>query len=323
MKRLQIFLLCLSFMALPTAHAADPAATLVSAGGATGGAGFITLTTMAKVVKDKYGKVDISVTPGAYIGNIQRVDKGDMDLGATANTLSLAGTKGLPPFKSPMKNYYSLFNVQESVLYFIIVPQDFPVDTVPDLLAKKIPVNLCTLAPGSQTELVFREAFKVLGVTWDDLRGWGSKLNFVTWGDAVSLFKDGHANMVLAATQGKAGWIMELANSRKLKFLHWGPDLPKIHKAMGTFSQDIPANSFEGVSYPVTAIGDGQEVVINAKIKDDLAYALTKAVAEGEETMRSSRAGYDFRAAKMSQGLGAPIHPGALRYYKEKGYVEK
>jgi TRAP-type uncharacterized transport system substrate-binding protein len=93
MKGKTLFIVLLSialvFMAaLPAmAKGKDVSAVLRSAGDAVGGVGFVMLTALTKVVTDAYPKIRITVIPGGWVGNIARVNSGEVDLASTSNTL--------------------------------------------------------------------------------------------------------------------------------------------------------------------------------------------------------------------------------------------
>ena len=215
-----------SFTAMPSATAgSDVSAVLRAGGGAVGGAGFVMLTGVSKIVGDAYPKISTTVVPGGWVGNITRVNKGELDLASTANTLCGLAEKGISPLDKPLPNVRALFSVQDTMYYFMYARKDFAADSVEELIEKKLPARICTLSPGSVTEMQFRNALASKNVTWDDIKKWGGKVNFVKWGDAVSLIKDGHADLICSAALGKAGWAMELATVREMKVLKWSKSL--------------------------------------------------------------------------------------------------
>ena len=70
-------------------------------------------------------------------------------------------------------------------------------------------------------------------------------------------------------------------------------------------------------------IASSGEIIINSKVPDKVAYAIVKAMAEGAEDYRNHHAAFkDFTAKGMPHGIFLPLHPGAAKYYKEKGYLK-
>jgi hypothetical protein len=325
LKIMVLILMLVTFSAIPAATAgSEVSAVLRAGGGAVGGAGFVMLTGVSKIVGNAYPKVSITVVPGGWVGNITRVDSGELDLASTANTLCGLAENGIAPLDKPIPNGRALFGVQDTMYYFMYARKDFPADSVEELIAKKMPARVCTLAAGSVTEMQFKNALAARNVTWDDIKQWGGKVNFVTWGDAVSLIKDGHADLICAAALGKAGWAMELATVRDMKVLKWSPELlAAINKKTGTKTASMPGGLYQGIDYAVDCPASSGEIIINAKVSDEVAYAIVKAMAEGAEEYRGHHAAFkDFTAQGMATGIFLPLHPGAAKYYKEMGYLK-
>jgi len=322
---LALLVMMVSFSVPPAATAgSDVSAVLRAGGGAVGGAGFVMLTGVSKIVGDAHPKISITVVPGGWVGNITRVDKGELDLASTANTLCGLAEQGLAPLDKPFPNVRALFSVQDTMYYFMFARKDFPADSVEELIAKKLPVRVCTLSPGSVTEMQFRNALASKNVTWDDIKKWGGKVNFVKWGDGVSLIKDGHADLICAAALGKAGWAMELATVRDMKVLKWSPELlDAINQKTGTRTATMPAGLYKGIDYTVDCPASSGEIIMNSKVSDKVAYSIVKAMAEGATEYRNHHAAFkSFAAEGMPTGLFLPLHPGAAKYYKEMGYLK-
>ena len=298
-------------------------ATLKAGGGAVGGVCFVMLTGVNKVVSSAYPKISMTVVPGGWVGNITRVNTGELDLASTANTLCTLAEKGIAPMDKGFPNVRALFGIQDHMFYFMFARKDFPVNSVGEIIKKKYPVRLCTLSKGSVTELTFRTALSHKNVTWDDIKKWGGKVNFVRWGDAVSLVKDGHADLICAAGIKKIGWAMELSTVRDMKVLKWERGfLDYASKNLGTVTRTMKGGLYRGIDYGVDCPSSSGEIIINSTVSNEVAYAIVKAMAEGAGDYRNHHAAFSsFTAKGMPKNIGLPIHPGALKYYREKGYL--
>ncbi|MBN1106847.1 MAG: TAXI family TRAP transporter solute-binding subunit [Deltaproteobacteria bacterium] len=307
----------------------DPktSAVLKALGASPGGVGFVLLTAMAKVVKDTYPRVEITVVPGGFVGNIPRVDKGEGDLGSTTVDLCAMAEKKKEPFHDlQIKNAMALLNVQNPFNYFVIVRKDLPVDTVGDLFTKKLPIRLCTLNKGTATELVYRNIFAAKGMTWGDIsEKWKGRLSFVSWADAVNLIKDGHADGILAVGADKIGWAMDLAHARQIKVLKWDKDiLDMVREKFGLGIGALPANAFPGVDKDVVVPFSPCEVVVNRRVPGKVVHAILTAMQEREKEFAATHSGLaNFKAVNMAKNLGLPLHPAASEYYKARNLPMK
>lgn len=331
MKRRNKFwlLVCVLFFAAgllipPDGHAAGPdpkmSAVLKAGGGAVGGVGYMVMTGMSKVVKSAFPRIDITVVPGGWVGNLFRVNSGEMDIGSTTTAMcSLAAAKKAP-FDKDLPNIRSLYSTQDRLYYFAIVSNDVPVDSLRELFQKKPAIRLCTINKGTTTELMWRNVFESQGVTWEDIPKWGGKMNFVAWGDAVNLVKDGHADGILAVGVRKIGWAMDLVNARKMKILKWDDELlDMLNKKFGFGQDDIPANTYPGITESIMCPTDSGAVIVNSKVPDKVVEAVLTALADNAKSYQSHHAALaNFKAEGMAKGLMLPLHPAALKFYKSR-----
>jgi len=318
--------LVLSFAGISTAADPDPkkvSAVLKAGGGTVGGVGYVMMTGMSKVVKDAYPRLDISVVPGGWVGNIPRVDKGELDIAhTTVAAASMAKMVKNPPFDKALPNAKSIFSTQEKLYYMAFVRKDFPANTLEDIFKKKIPARLCTLALGNLTELMWRHFFLHYKTTWEDVSSkLGGKMNFVAWADAVNLVKDGHADGILAVGTEKIGWAMELTASRPMKILKFtDSDLAFMSKEFGFGKDRIPANTYTGITEDILAPVESGMTIVNTRLEDQLVEAVLAALWNGAEKFSKFHAALgSFKAAGMCKGMPLPLHKAAEKFYKAKG----
>lgn len=319
------------FLILPgpvLAQKIDPtkvSASLKAAGGTVGGIGYVQVTAFSKIVEEVYPKIKISIVPGAWIGNIFRTNKGELDIGSSTLVMSKLAQEKKGPFQEPLPNVRALVSVQDDNYYFAVVRKDFPADSVGEIVKKKMKARLCTLSRGNATEWIWRMAFAEMGVKWEDIDAWGGKMNFVAWADAVGLVKDGHADGILAVGAEGIGWLTELATVRDVKWLKWDEDLYKamINKYGFLEGKKMKAGSFRGMDQDVLSPADSGVFVVRTDLPDDVVYTGVKALAENESKFQSFHKGLrGFKASEMAKNTGLPLHKGAELYYREKGLLK-
>jgi hypothetical protein len=152
-----------------------------------------------------------------------------------------------------------------------------------------------------------------------------SKINHVSYADAVSLMKDGHVEGYLLGTTIPASSIMDLAASKKIRLLSLPDDkikeLQKINA--GYLKRIIPAGTYTGVNYDVNGVGYFTHLVISAKLPEPLVYKITKVLTENVDRLGDVVKDMKGVTAKdLALDIGVPFHPGALKYYKEKGVIK-
>jgi TRAP transporter TAXI family solute receptor len=195
------------------------------------------------------------------------------------------------------------------------------VDSVGEIFKKKAGLKLTCLAKGTTVELMWRNIFATQGYTWDDFQNWGGKMNHVAWGDAVNLVKDGHADGILAVGAASIGWAMDLSNSRAMKILKWDDEmLGALNKQFGFDKGFIPGKTYPGIDEDIVCPADQGEIIVNAKVPDDVVTAILTALADNADNYAKYHSGLaGFTAKGMAKSLLLPLHPAALKFYKSRG----
>ena len=295
-------------------------AVLKAGGGAVGGIGFMVLTGLSKVVADSYPKLELTVVPGGWVGNLFRVNTGELDIGSTTIAMCALAHGKKTPFNKPLPKVKALYSTQDKLYYFAIFKKSAPINSIGELFEKKPAVSMCILQKGTTVELMWRTILESQGVSWDDLPKWGAKINFVTWGDAVNLVKDGHADGILSVGTKQIGWASDLTNSREMKILTWeNKFLKMMSKNFGFGEGNIPANTYKGITKAVLCPTDSGEITVNADVPDTPIEAILTTLADHPERYaKTHKALAEFTAKGMAKNLKLPLHPAALKFYKSR-----
>jgi TRAP transporter TAXI family solute receptor len=85
----------------------------------------------------------------------------------------------------------------------------------------------------------------------------------------------------------------------------------------------IPKGTYTGQKKDATTFGVKATVVTSADVSDELVYLVVKAVMENFDSFKSQHPAFGFLEKKnmIKDGLSAPLHPGAIKYYKEAGLM--
>jgi TRAP transporter TAXI family solute receptor len=139
------------------------------------------------------------------------------------------------------------------------------------------------------------------------------------WGVAADAFRDGQFD-VYVGTYGVGGQALaELSLSRKIRILSM-PNRNEPPAVLGLAVGTIPAGSYPGMvnTEPVIAWKTLMMMAVNKGVSDDTAYKLTKTYFDSIAALKTGNAGLSvLDPADAFDGLAAPLHPGALKYYKE------
>ncbi len=131
-----------------------------------------------------------------------------------------------------------------------------------------------------------------------------------------------HAGGNMTTAPEWAVWT-DVAQRFDLKFLQL-PDalLAKLARDNDYFLGTIPVGLYRGVELPIrTVVRSGQVVYGRADMPDDFAYTAAKALDERQELLEWSHLNFSYNIHTVAKDYGVPLHPGAQRYYEERGYA--
>ncbi len=196
----------------------------------------------------------------------------------------------------------------------IVATADSGIKTLADLKGKSLSVG----APKSGTELNSRAILAAAGMSYKDL----GKVEYLPFAESVDLMK----NRQLSATLQSAGLgvasLKDLSTSSPITVVA----VPKevVDKIGAPFvAATIPANTYTGQDKDVPTAAVINYLVTSSAVSDDLAYQMTKLIFESlPELANAHAAGKEIKLETAAQDSPVPLHPGAIRYYKEKGVLK-
>jgi TRAP transporter TAXI family solute receptor len=196
----------------------------------------------------------------------------------------------------------------------IVATADSGIKTLADLKGKSLSVG----APKSGTELNSRAILGAAGLSYKDM----GKVEYLPFAESVDLMK----NRQLSATLQSAGLgvasLKDLSTSTEISVV----SVPKevVDKIGPPFkSVIIPANTYTGQDKDVPTAAVVNYLVTSSAVSDDLAYQMTKLVYESLPDLANAHAaGKEIKLENAATGSPVPLHPGAVRYYREKGLIK-
>ena len=256
----------------------------------------------------------IQETPGAGIANVRGVDEGKAQIGFGNSSTSADGVAGRPPYPRKATKVCQLANLYPQ--YFQVVAlEDSKIHSYKDLKGK----TLVTQPRGNTSEALTSAILKLNGLSYQSL----AKANFqASYTDAVSLMKDGHADVMTLGTTAPASSVMDLASARDISLVpvdaHTMQALRKENP--GYQELTIKAGTYPNQKQDVKVIGYSTHIIVSCDLPEDVVYNMTKVMAEHVADMAAvvkPIAGLTPKA--MAADIGIPFHKGALKYYKEAG----
>jgi uncharacterized protein len=277
-----------------------------------GGAYYPVGTGIASLI-NKYvpgADVRVEVTGGA-VENPRLVGGGDTDLGITNAGPGFAAYKGNKPYPKAYP-ILSLGYMYPSTLH-MVTRQDSGIKTLEDLKGKRVG---CGVAGGG-TILMMKRLFPLLGMTIKDI-----KPSYIGYKDASLAVQDGNLDATFVLAGAPTSAIMELGMHRPIRFI----DISQ--QTIDQFVEKYPY--YTGVTIPkdfyktpedVLAVGAANLLIVNKDMDEELAYQITAATFGHIDEFQKVHPSAKVISLKTAPNSPVPLHPGAARFYKEKGVL--
>lgn len=273
--------------------------------------------------------VDVTTTSPGGVGAPVILEKGACDIVlGNAAPAKWAYEKGILD-SAPTKNVRSIAGGMGNDFVNIMFTRSFVdktgIKSVEELVAKKYPVRIAVKANGAFGEMACSKVLEVLGVNYDTVKSWGGSITQTGSDAIVSLLKDGKADMTIDHVGAGQSATAELCMTASMYFPELNPETRKKLNAQGFDNMVIPANTWRGQTNAVQSVGSPQVILCSASLADDVVYTMTKSLCEGKAKMAEANAtlaSFDPKTAHDILKTGAPLHPGAIKYYKEMKYMQ-
>jgi TRAP transporter TAXI family solute receptor len=255
----------------------------------------------------------VAEVTGASVENTKLCDRGETLFGEIMNDVAYQAYNGIGKFKGKPQKILGMFEMYPHH-YHVVALKKSDVNTIYDIKGKKVSVG----APGSGTEyktnLILQEA---LGIPYSSFNVY--RLSFTENANAL---KDGTIEVGFWDVAAPTSSVMDLATTHDIKLISFSKeDIQKIIEKFPFYSEfTLPANTYRGQDYDVRNPSVWNTVICNADVDADLVYQLTKAMFEHQDYMIKIHPFAKYTTPEnAAKHAVIPLHPGAIRYLKEKG----
>ncbi|MEW6514469.1 MAG: TAXI family TRAP transporter solute-binding subunit [Pseudomonadota bacterium] len=303
-----------------TAQAADTKFVTIGTGGVTGvyyAAGGAICRLMNKD-RAKTGMRCSVESTGGSVYNINTIKAGELDFGVAQSDVQYNATKGLVQFKDggPVSDLRAVFSIHPEPLT-VVARKEANAMKFEDLKGKRVNIG----NPGSGQRATMEVLMPAMGIKTSDF-SLASELKADEQGAALCdnkidafVYVVGHPNASIQDPTTTCG--AKLVNVV-------GPAIDKLviehpYYAVAT----VPGGMYAGNPNPVKTFGVVASFVSSSKVSADVVYQLVKSVFDNFDDFKKLHPAFAHLDPKdmIKNGLSAPLHDGAVKYYKEKGWM--
>jgi len=293
----------------------------------TGSAWYVYGATMAEILRKALppgSNVDVKPRAGG-VGNPRLVAKNETPLGFAFTVTNRWAYEGKEAYTEKLENIRALVGGLDTYYLVAVASKKLSVGSVRDIKERKLPVKIYTQPIGALGEFAGRQLLRAIGTSYADIKTLGGTTTHVGYNVIVDAFKDGRADVLFAVITPKHPSVTEIANDGNVVFLGLDADTTKALLPLGYVAATMPANTFKGQPEPVATVGFPTVLITNKELPEAVAYTVTKTILDSKEALVRGHAGlaqFDPATAWQPDKVGIPLHPGAEKAYREKGWMK-
>ncbi|MBW6508343.1 MAG: TAXI family TRAP transporter solute-binding subunit [Desulfuromonadales bacterium] len=255
---------------------------------------------------------------GGSVYNLNTIASGDLDMGVVQSDWQHHAYYGTSSFEAagPNKDLRALFSIHPEP-YTVVARADAGIKNFLDLKGKRVNVG----NPGSGQRGTTEVVLEALGWTMSDFR-LASELRPAEQSAAMC---DNRVDAIIYTVGHPNGSIQEATTTCDAILVNvTGPEIDKLIAERDYYrSAIIPAGMYRGNNQDTKTFGVGATFVSSAKVPEDVIYHVVKAVFDNFEDFKRLHPAFENlkKEEMVKDGLSAPLHPGAIKYYKEAGLL--
>lgn len=286
---------------------------VLATGGETGtyfAIGNVMATTLNPLLQGSSLKVVVS---GGSQDDIIRIEDGEAQLGTVQNDVMSYAMNGTETFADlgACTNFRAISGMYAEICQ--IITTDPSIQTVADLKGKTVSVG----DAGSGVEFNARQILAAYDLTFDDVKVVNSSFT-----DSASSLKDGKIDAAFITAGAPTVAVTDLATTNEIAVVSMDDaHADKLISEHPFYTKaTIPAGTYTGVDTDTATVAVRATLIASADLSEDVVYELTKALFENQQTMSGAHDKFkELSLEHAMDGIDVEFHPGAQKYYEEKG----
>ena len=249
---------------------------------------------------------------GASAENLRLISKGEAEFAIVQNDVMDYAYNGSDMFETPLGNLATIGTLYPEVVH-IAASKNSGITSVRDLKGKRVSVG----DAGSGVEFNAKQILEGYGLSFSDIQK--ANLSFKESAEAI---QNGTLDACFVTNGVPNSALQELAFTAGLSLIAVdGEEADKICAEHGFYTKTvIPAGTYSGSDVDTPALAVKATLAVSAKLDEQTVYDMTKALFEHLDSLGTAHAkGKEVSAEMAVTGVSVPFHPGAKKYFSEKG----
>ncbi len=278
--------------------------------GGTGGTYFPLGGAFAGIITEETGIKSNAETSGASAENMTTLKAGDAEIAFSQTDIASYAKEGTLMFEGDKIDNVSAIGTLYPETIQIVTTAKSGIKSVEDLKGKKVSVG----APGSGTNPNAAQILEVHGMTFDDI-----KKQDLSFDESTTGIQDGTIDAAFVTAGTPTGAVEGLSATEDVVIVPIAQDKidALIEKYPYYIKEEIPAGTYK-LADAVSTVAVQAMLVVSNDLSDEVVYDITKALFENMDKVTHAK-GKLIKAENALKGVGIDVHPGAQKYFDEKG----
>lgn len=290
--------------------------------GGTGGTYYPIGIIFSTLWNEKLAGKGINVSSQASAGSVENLNmlkSGEADLGIAVSDFGYYAMTAQKNFegKGEFPEIRAITGLWPELVQFVVT-ESSGINTIEDVVGKRLSVGAASSGTAFSSAVIMETLCNAYADKGD------FKAEYLGYTEASNAMQNGQLDAINLTGGIPTSSVTELlSGSMKVKIMPFTREqYGKLHAVAPQFGfYTIPAGTYTGIDKDIETLGFKASLFTTINVSEDVIYNLTKVLFENFESIRSDhKALSDITLEDCLKGLAAvPLHPGAVRYYQEKG----
>ncbi|WP_394175261.1 TAXI family TRAP transporter solute-binding subunit [Guptibacillus hwajinpoensis] len=279
--------------------------------GGTGGTYFPLGGELANIIQDETDIESANAqSSGASVENMQILQDGDADIAFTQTDIAAYATKGELMFEDGKVDNIQAIGTLYPETIQVVTLQETGISSIDDLKGKKVSVG----APGSGTYANAEQVLEIHGISMEDIDA-----QHLAFDESTEGIQDGTIDAAFITSGTPTGAVEGLSAVKPVTILPIEDDkISELVEKYPYYAEDTIKSGTYGLESEVKTVAVLAMLVTRSDLEEDYVYQLTKAIFDNSDKITHAK-GEFITADSALEGVGIDLHPGAQKYFDEKG----
>ncbi|MGN7176255.1 C4-dicarboxylate ABC transporter substrate-binding protein [Paenibacillus sp. FSL R5-0490] len=279
--------------------------------GGTGGTYYPLGGSFAEIISDATGIDTNAEVSGASAENMNTLKDGNAEIAFSQTDIASYAQEGKLMFEGAAVDNVSAIGTLYPETIQIVTTAKSGIKSVEDLKGKKVSIG----APGSGTAANAEQILEVHGIKLDDIQK-----QDLSFDESTAGIQDGNIDAAFVTAGTPTGAVEGLSATEDVVIVPIEQDKidALIEKYPYYVQDEVPSGTYK-LAEAVPTVAVQAMLVVSNDLSDDVVYDITKAIFENLDKVTHAK-GKMIKAENAVKGTGIELHPGAKKYFDEKGF---